>query len=217
MLAAAADPSDEVGRLSASTSRDSRSLPPLRWPELSGRLIQDRERSPLQFFPLPLLEPALSDFVRQGRTPPGWENRVRARMRHDVARRAGCAQRVQEPTAHITFFGSNPSGKRLILADFFDAGLATAARHVRNPVARPHRHFLRDFTGLSSAGGSSSNANGVRPRSCCFHSSSFSNRRVPTRNPGTLEVRKPQGAPECCTFRSAFVTTEFAPRQVRLM
>jgi len=35
------------------------------WPELSGRLIQDRELSALRLFPLPFLEPAQSDFVSQ--------------------------------------------------------------------------------------------------------------------------------------------------------
>src|SRR5215472_1007863 len=39
-------------------------------PELTGRLIQDRERSPPQLFALPLLEPLLSDFVGQGSTRP---------------------------------------------------------------------------------------------------------------------------------------------------
>jgi len=43
-----------------------RPLRPILWPELIGRLIQDRERSAPELFPLPLLEPAPSDFVGQG-------------------------------------------------------------------------------------------------------------------------------------------------------
>jgi len=41
-------------------------LPPLLGPELTGRLIQDREGSPPQLFPLPLLEQSQSALVGFG-------------------------------------------------------------------------------------------------------------------------------------------------------
>jgi len=47
-------------------SRGPPSLPRFLWPELTGRLIQDRERSALQLFPLPLLEQAQSALVGFG-------------------------------------------------------------------------------------------------------------------------------------------------------
>ena len=74
-------------------------LTPLRWPELGGRLIQDRNQGTPELFALPLLEPPQSDFVGQGSTgqhvlAPGPGDRVFARRPHNAALSSGWATKA---------------------------------------------------------------------------------------------------------------------------